>query len=163
GKGAQGWLDGAPDVAVEVLGDAQSTMELMRKALEYLRAGGKMVWVLDPETRQVSVVTPPDHLRVLDSTEVLDGGEALPGFACPAPLGLSWPTSQLPSSASARSCAGVKGCLFATAAANSSSVYMPAIATASRAVSSGPLPLRIAATRSRGTMSRAPRISSCWS
>jgi hypothetical protein len=30
----------------------------------------------------VVVLTPPDHVRVLGADEVLEGGEALPGFRC---------------------------------------------------------------------------------
>lgn len=81
GKGIEGWLEGAPDVAVEVIGDAQPASELTKKALEYLAAGGRMVWVLDPEPRQLMVFTPPSGLRVLGPDDTLDGGEVLPGFS----------------------------------------------------------------------------------
>ncbi len=83
GSGVDGWLEGAPDVAVEVIGDAQSHSELARKALEYLAAGAKMVWVVDAEKQRVVLYTPPDHVRVLGSADILDGGNALPGFSCP--------------------------------------------------------------------------------
>jgi len=82
GRGAAGWLEGAPDVAVEILGDSQPATELMRKALEYLTAGAGMVWLLEAEPRRVMVLTPPDHVRILGSEATLDGGEVLPGFAC---------------------------------------------------------------------------------
>jgi Uma2 family endonuclease len=82
GKGAAGWLEGAPDLVVEIAGDAQSTSQLMRKAAEYFRAGAQIVWVVEPETKNVIVLTPPDHVRVLTSNETLDGGTLLPGFAC---------------------------------------------------------------------------------
>jgi len=83
GYGADGWLEGAPDVAVEIVGDRQKIFELMTKALEYLAAGGKMVWILEPETARVVVFTPPDRVRILPADGVLDGGDALPGFSCP--------------------------------------------------------------------------------
>ena len=76
GRGVEGWLEGAPDVVVEVAG------ELMRKALEYIEAGSQLVWLLDPEAERVIVVTPPDHYRVLTADETLDGGDVLPGFSC---------------------------------------------------------------------------------
>lgn len=82
GRGAAGWLDGAPDVAVEVIGDDQSPSELARKALEYLGAGAKAVWVVDPEPRRVMVYTPPNNVQVIGSDETLNGGDALPGFSC---------------------------------------------------------------------------------
>jgi len=82
GKGAAGWLEGAPDVAVEILGDTQPVTELMRKALEYLAAGAGMVWLLEAEPRRVMVLTPPDHVRILGPEAMLDGGDVLPGFSC---------------------------------------------------------------------------------
>jgi Uma2 family endonuclease len=81
GKGVDGWLEGAPDLAVEVLGDAQPPAAALKKALEYLATGGRLVWIVDPDARQVVVVTPPDHLRVVAEGE-LDAGDVLPGFRC---------------------------------------------------------------------------------
>lgn len=82
GKGADGWLDGAPDVAVEVIGDRQSHSDLATKALEYLAAGAKMVWVVDAEKERVVLYTPPDHVRVLRSDELLEDATAIPGLSC---------------------------------------------------------------------------------
>ena len=65
GRGAEGWLDGAPDLAVEVAGDSQTVSELTQKALEYLRAGARLVWVIDADARRVLELTPPDHVRLL--------------------------------------------------------------------------------------------------
>lgn len=82
GRGEAGWLEGAPDLAVEIAGDAQSIAGLTRKALEYLRAGAKQVWIVDIEARRVVALTPPDHVRVLGPDDELDGGEAAPAFSC---------------------------------------------------------------------------------
>jgi Uma2 family endonuclease len=82
GNGSDGWLDGAPDLAVEVRSDSQGMTELSRKALEYMRAGAKIVWVIDPEPQHVMVFTPPDHVRVLTNEDSLDAGDLLPGFRC---------------------------------------------------------------------------------
>jgi Uma2 family endonuclease len=82
GKGVDGWLDGAPDLAVEVIGDSQTFSDMTKKALEYLAAGGKMVWVVDADPRRVVIFTPPDHVRILGAEEMLDGGELLAGFRC---------------------------------------------------------------------------------
>lgn len=83
GRGAAGWLEGAPHVAVEILGDRQPMLDLMKKAVEYIAAGAGMVWLLEPETARVVVFTPPDRFRVLPADGVIEGGEALPGFSCP--------------------------------------------------------------------------------
>lgn len=82
GKGADGWLTGAPDLAVEVSGDSQTPTQLAKKALEYLAAGGKVVWVVDAAAEQVMVFTPPNQVKVLGRDDVIDGGDVLPGFAC---------------------------------------------------------------------------------
>lgn len=82
GRGEAGWLEGAPEVAVEIAGDGQAMSSLLKKAMEYLAAGSKMVWVLEPAAEMVTVVTPPNQVRVLGEDEVLEGGEALPGFRC---------------------------------------------------------------------------------
>jgi Uma2 family endonuclease len=82
GKGAEGWLEGAPDVAIEVMSENESASTLTKKALEYLAAGARIVWVVDPEPRRVMVFTPPDHVRIVGAEDSLDGGDALPGFRC---------------------------------------------------------------------------------
>ena len=82
GKGVEGWLEGAPDVAVEIMGDSQTASELIKKALEYLAAGAKMVWVIDAEAERLMLFTPPDHVQILGTEDTLDGGEVLPGFSC---------------------------------------------------------------------------------
>jgi Uma2 family endonuclease len=81
GGGSAGWLEGAPDVAVEVMGDDQSASDLAKKAQEYLTAGAKRVWVLDPDARRVIVYSPPNLFEVLEADATLDGGDALPGFS----------------------------------------------------------------------------------
>src|SRR5688500_5762087 len=40
GRGVEWWLEGAPDLAVEVVGDAQPASRSARKGLDYLKAGG---------------------------------------------------------------------------------------------------------------------------
>jgi Uma2 family endonuclease len=82
GKGVDGWLDGAPDVAVEVMGDGQHVGDLIKKAEEYLLAGAKRVWVLDPDEGTVIVFSPPNQFRVVPTDGSLDGEDALPGFSC---------------------------------------------------------------------------------
>ena len=82
GRGAEGWLDGAPELAVEVTGETQSSSRLVRKALEYLAAGSQMVWVVDPDEELVMVFSGAGQPQVLGPEEMLDGGDVLPGFSC---------------------------------------------------------------------------------
>jgi Uma2 family endonuclease len=82
GRGVNGWLEGAPDLAVEVMGDDATMSQLVRKALEYLSAGGRLVWIVDPDAEQVMVMTPPNAVRIVGRDDTLDGGDVLPGFTC---------------------------------------------------------------------------------
>lgn len=70
----------APDLAVEVLSKTNTLGEMKRKRKEYFEAGSKLVWLVDPEPRMVSVFTSPEQSRELTEAETLDGGEVLPGF-----------------------------------------------------------------------------------
>src|SRR5262249_29535911 len=54
----QGYPDVAPDLVVEVLSPNDLFLRVMRKVQEYLRAGVRLVWVVVPEDRSVSVLAP---------------------------------------------------------------------------------------------------------
>jgi len=82
GDGQEGWVDGAPELCVEVVRDAETGLDVTRKALEYLRAGGRLVWVVDPRNRLVVVLGDAEPLRILGPEDTLTGGEVLPGFSC---------------------------------------------------------------------------------
>ncbi|HEU4752903.1 MAG TPA: Uma2 family endonuclease, partial [Armatimonadota bacterium] len=81
GRGAAGWLEGAPDVAVEVVGDAQFASDLLEQAVEYLNAGGRLVWILDGDRHRVVEVLPEERFRLYHAEDTLTGGEVLPGFS----------------------------------------------------------------------------------
>lgn len=76
------WFEGAPDLAVEIVSKSQTAHEAGLKALDYLRAGTKMVWVVDPQSRTVAVYTPPNKIQILRESETIDGGDVLPNFQC---------------------------------------------------------------------------------
>ena len=48
--------DLAPDLAVEVLSKSNTSAEMKRKRREYFAAGSSLVWLVDPESRSVSVL-----------------------------------------------------------------------------------------------------------
>ena len=70
----------APDLAVEVLSPEDSASEVLRKTEEYLAAGVRLVWIVDPATQTVTVYRSLDDVRVLIAAQDLDGGDVLPGF-----------------------------------------------------------------------------------
>ena len=70
----------APDLAVEVLSHSNTEAEMARKRGEYFTAGARLVWIVDPDSRSVTVYTSPTQSNTLAKTDLLDGGAVLPGF-----------------------------------------------------------------------------------
>lgn len=83
GKGAAGWLDGAPELVVEIFGDSQTTAELVKKAGEFLGAGARMVWLVDPDNERVTVITQAGPHTIVGRDGNVDGGELFPGLSFP--------------------------------------------------------------------------------
>jgi Uma2 family endonuclease len=75
------YFEGAPDLAAEVVSPGDTGREVAEKVRDYLAAGTRLVWVIDPRRRTVTVHQPGGGPRVLGPDDVLDGGEVLPGFA----------------------------------------------------------------------------------
>ncbi len=75
-----GYVEGAPDLAVEVLSPDDRRGYVREKVKEWLEAGTRLVWVVDPRTRTVAVHEPGRKTRVLREANVLRGGDVLPGF-----------------------------------------------------------------------------------
>jgi Uma2 family endonuclease len=80
----QPYLRAAPDLAVEILSPGESAVRFAAKLRFYLLHGVRLVWVVDPLTQTITVFTPGDaDERVLHASDILDGGEVLPGFRVP--------------------------------------------------------------------------------
>ncbi|BCP66082.1 Uma2 family endonuclease [Thermus thermophilus] len=79
----EGFYEGAPDLAVEVVSPGEEAEGVLAKVLDYLEAGAKAVWLVYPELKAVEVYGQGGAGRLLRSHEVLEGGEALPGFRLP--------------------------------------------------------------------------------
>jgi Uma2 family endonuclease len=76
--------DLVPDLAVEVLSEGNTPAEMQRKLREYFLAGVRLVWMIDPASRQADVFTSPDvPSATLGEKQALDGGDVLPGFKLP--------------------------------------------------------------------------------
>ena len=75
-----GFLDGAPELAVEILSPSNTAAEMRRKVGQYLEAGARLVWVIDPRKRTVAVHAPNTPPRTLREADELTGEDLLPGF-----------------------------------------------------------------------------------
>jgi Uma2 family endonuclease len=76
----QGYFPGAPDLAVEVLSPSERPADVHAKTGDYLAAGARLVWVIDPSRRQVRVHRSLLRPSILDETVMLEGDDVLPGF-----------------------------------------------------------------------------------
>lgn len=76
------FADQTPDLCVEVVSPSNTRRKLDEKIKEYFFTGCRIVWVLDPDERSVTVFREPLEGKLLKGDKVLDGGDVLPGFAC---------------------------------------------------------------------------------
>ena len=77
------FFSGAPDLAVEILSPSNRPGEMHAKVADYLAAGARMVWVIDPEMRTVTTYRSLLSPRTLQSGEALDGEDVLPDLSIP--------------------------------------------------------------------------------
>jgi Uma2 family endonuclease len=77
-----GYADIAPDLVVEIRSPSDRSATIREKVREYLAAGTRLVWVVDPETRTVMVYAGNMRGLELDESETITGGEVLPTFTC---------------------------------------------------------------------------------
>jgi Uma2 family endonuclease len=80
---SRGYDDIPPDLVVEVLSPRDIATELDQKVEEFLRAGVRLVWVVNPDTRTVRIHRLDGSISGLHETDELSGEDVLPGFACP--------------------------------------------------------------------------------
>ena len=82
-----GFVPGAPDIAVEVVSPSNTAAEIERKAAEYLTAGAQRVWVVYPATstasRRVIIHRPDGTATTYTGDDVITDEELLPGFSLP--------------------------------------------------------------------------------
>lgn len=76
------WSEYPPLLAVEVLSPNDRADQVMRKITDYLTNGVRLVWVIDPMTKTVTVYRPEHTPELLVETHELTGGDVLPGFRC---------------------------------------------------------------------------------
>jgi Uma2 family endonuclease len=75
------FMDGAPDLAVEVRSPGERLAALQAKAQRWLESGSRAVWIVDGRREVVYHLrrdTPP---QILNSADLLEESEVLPGFS----------------------------------------------------------------------------------
>ena len=78
----RGFAELAPDLAVEVLSPDDRPGEVLAKVADWLNAGSRLVWVVDPIRASARVYRADGRESMLGETDVLRGEDVLPGFEC---------------------------------------------------------------------------------
>lgn len=74
----------APDLAVEVLSEGNTSQEIEQKFKELFQSGTRLGWVIDPKSRTVAVYDGPGApAMVLAENDSLQGDTVVPGFTMP--------------------------------------------------------------------------------
>jgi Uma2 family endonuclease len=71
-----------PRLAVEVLSPNDRANKVLRKINDYPRCGVGLVWVIDPESRTVTVHRPGQSQVEYGAEQELSGEDVLPNFRC---------------------------------------------------------------------------------
>ena len=85
GKVPDGLLPIAPDLVVEVRSPSERWSDLFAKVVEYLRAGVRVVILLDEPTETASVYRNDELQQIFHNGDALVVPDVLPGFSLPVP------------------------------------------------------------------------------
>lgn len=72
----------APDLIAEIVSPDDRAAELLAKVADWLDAGVRVVWVIDPMRSEAYTYRPDGSVAVVGSTGHLTAEEILPGFRC---------------------------------------------------------------------------------
>ena len=72
-----------PDLAIEVVSPSDVQSRVAEKALAYLNAGTRLVWVLEPVAQTVTVYRSERDIEILTRDDTLTGEDVVPEFSCP--------------------------------------------------------------------------------
>ena len=72
-----------PDFVAEIRSPSDTLARLRRKMDEYLAAGARLGWLIDPPRRRVIIYRPDREPETLDNPAVLYGADVMPGFEFP--------------------------------------------------------------------------------
>jgi Uma2 family endonuclease len=79
-RSPEGYLETIPDLVVEVRSRNDPRTAVERKVADYLTAGVKLVWVVDPAARTVAAHRPGVEALTLTEDDVLTAEDIIPGF-----------------------------------------------------------------------------------
>lgn len=72
-----------PGLAVEVMSPSDASQRAVQKAFSYLEAGTRIVWILEPESKTVTVYRSETDIKLLTRDNTITGEDVIEGFSCP--------------------------------------------------------------------------------
>lgn len=78
---APGFEKIVPDLAIEVVSDSNTKIEMHQKIQLFFAAGTRQMWVVYPRSRTVYVYSAPDKVVILQGDSTIDAGDVLPGYS----------------------------------------------------------------------------------
>lgn len=78
----RGYAAFAPDLVVEVLSPDDRPGEVLAKVADWLKAGTRLVWVVDPDRRLAHAYRADGTMAEITEAGALEGEDVLPGFEC---------------------------------------------------------------------------------
>lgn len=79
----EGYIETVPDLVVEVRSKNDSLTEVEQKIKDYLKAGVRIVWVVDNAAKTITITTADAVVTVLREDDVLRAEGVVPGFEVP--------------------------------------------------------------------------------
>ena len=76
----EGYWQGPPDLAVEVLSPGDRPGKVNTKISQWFSFGTKQVWIVDPKHCTVTVYRSPSDITTFSEREYLEADDILPGF-----------------------------------------------------------------------------------
>jgi Uma2 family endonuclease len=80
GEFTEKYWPGAPDLAVEVISPGDNTHEVNRKIEDYIASGVRLIWIVNPKSRTVTVHQPNTEPLTLTEKDTLEGLDVVTGF-----------------------------------------------------------------------------------
>ena len=71
------------DLAIEIVSPTDKQYDVTEKAFAYLKAGTRLVWVIEPVAKTVMVYRSETDFTLLTCKDTLTGEDVVEGFACP--------------------------------------------------------------------------------
>lgn len=78
-----GYIDTIPDLVVEVVSPSDRAGQVQAKFEQWIEHGVKLVWLVHPEQRSITVYRSLSEVHALHEGDTLTGDPVLPGFSCP--------------------------------------------------------------------------------